>query len=197
MKKISETAKLINRFLRVFFWIAAAAGIAALVILIAMLFVDPCSLVDTGFLSVTLGMAEVHLRAGLDIGEARSLLGWLLAALILCAAFTCYVIRLLGKLFRPMENGTPFDQSVSKLLRKLAWLVLVCGIVLTGIQTVILTQIYHVFDVPGLFDAAKVSSCVLSIKTDGSFIVGFALLYLLSHIFRYGEELQQLSDETL
>ena len=75
MKKITETAKLINRLLNVFFWIAAAAGIAAFIIMIAMLFVDPRSLVDNGFLSVTLGMVEVHLRAGLDTGEARSLLG--------------------------------------------------------------------------------------------------------------------------
>ena len=197
MKKITETAKLINRLLNVFFWIAAAAGIAAFIIMIAMLFVDPRSLVDNGFLSVTLGMVEVHLRAGLDTGEARSLLGWLLVALMLCAAFACYVIRQLGHLFRPMENGTPFDQSVSKLLRKFAWLVLTCGIALTVLQTILQMQIYHVFDVPGLFDAAKVSSCVLSIKSDGSFIIGFVVLYLLSHIFRYGEELQQLSDETL
>ena len=30
-----------------------------------------------------------------------------------------------------------------------------------------------------------------------NFILLFAVLYLMSHVFRYGEQLQQLSDETL
>ena len=32
---------------------------------------------------------------------------------------------------------------------------------------------------------------------DGSFLVIALLLFLFSYIFRYGEELQKLSDETL
>jgi len=34
-------------------------------------------------------------------------------------------------------------------------------------------------------------------KIDLSFLIYWAILMLLSYVFRYGEQLQQLSDETL
>ena len=48
-----------------------------------------------------------------------------------------------------------------------------------------------------LFNTKYVTQINFGIRLHLSFLVFAALIYLLSYIFRYGQELQQLSDETL
>ena len=48
-----------------------------------------------------------------------------------------------------------------------------------------------------LFNTKYVTQINFDIRLHLSFLIFAALIYLLSYIFRYGQELQQLSDETL
>ena len=54
-----------------------------------------------------------------------------------------------------------------------------------------------VFDLPALLVSEKIAHVGGLFEVDLSFLIYWAILMLLSYVFRYGEQLQQLSDETL
>ena len=49
----------------------------------------------------------------------------------------------------------------------------------------------------GLLLSEKITHVGGMFKIDLTFLIFWAILTLLSYVFRYGEDLQQLSDETL
>ena len=55
----------------------------------------------------------------------------------------------------------------------------------------------HAFDLPSLLISEKITHITVSPNYDPTFLIYSAILLLLSYVFRYGQELQQLSDETL
>ena len=55
----------------------------------------------------------------------------------------------------------------------------------------------HYFNIDALSAVGEIRSVTVSYTFDISFVIVFFLLLLVSYIFRYGAELQQLSDETL
>ncbi|MBR4991058.1 MAG: hypothetical protein IKY96_07845, partial [Oscillospiraceae bacterium] len=97
----------------------------------------------------------------------------------------------------PMKEEKPFDSIVSTNLKKLAKLSIVIGILYNII--ILSEQIITVFvyDLPGLLISEKIAHVGGMFQVDLTFVVCWAALLLLSYVFRYGEELQQLSDETL
>ena len=54
-----------------------------------------------------------------------------------------------------------------------------------------------VYDLPSLLISEKIVHVDGMFRVDLTFLVYWAILLLLSYVFRYGEQLQQLSDETL
>ena len=119
------------------------------------------------------------------------------ANVALFGTLSCYIIRVLLNVFEPMSQGKPFSTTISVALKKLAYAILIMGIISFVLQIATNLIFYNVFDIPSLFNADRVESCSISIVSDGSFIIWFFILRLVGHIFKYGETLQQLSDETL
>lgn len=195
MIKIQKTSKTINKVLSVFFWVSIAV-LAYTVFKTIMLFAGtgaPGAELETVLI---MGNYKLTLVDGYDWRNNPSTLAMYIS-IILTGAFVCYEIKVLKEIFTPMEKGLPFDGSVSKAIKKVAWIELAYGIFNIVVDAVMNTVIYRSLDIPSLFSARKVSDCSLSIKSDGNFLIWFVLLLLLSHVFRYGEQLQQLSDETL
>ena len=93
-------------------------------------------------------------------------------------------IRTTESICKITVNTTPFDGTVSSYLVRLAGYVLLGGMVWNGISVLRIIPAY-------------VSKIDFRIHFSPGFLVMTALIYLLSHVFRYGQELQKLSDETL
>ena len=95
------------------------------------------------------------------------------------------------------KEEKPFDSIVSTNLKKLAKLSITLGILYNII--ILSEQILTVFvyGLPGLLISEKIIHVDGMFKIDLTFLIYWAILLLLSYVFRYGEELQQLSDETL
>lgn len=53
------------------------------------------------------------------------------------------------------------------------------------------------YDVASLLVSEKILHVTVNFNIDLSFIIVAAVLLLMSYVFRYGEELQLMSDETL
>ena len=105
------------------------------------------------------------------------------------------MLGILLKIFGTMADGRPF--SAAQSIRKLAWVYLIFSIVNEITANVTATLQYTALGIPTLFTGGNIVSCMLKTEIDLGFLGVFAVLLLLSYVFRYGEELQCLEDETL
>ena len=96
-----------------------------------------------------------------------------------------------------MREGKPFDSAVSGNLRTLSWIALIGGAVCALLESIAEVAVYKIHDFHSLFLNDRITGCTVNIMPDTGFVLLFAVLFLLSCVFRYGEELQQQSDETL
>lgn len=94
-------------------------------------------------------------------------------------------------------DHTPFDVSVSNHLKNLAKYILAGGIVFNILEVCRVMQFKQTINFNLLFNTRYVTQINFDIRLHLSFLIFAALIYLLSYIFKYGQELQQLSDETL
>ena len=141
----------------------------------------------------------------LTVSEGYAPDKWLVllqAAIILLVSIRLFYdgrrgVGYIREILQPMKEEKPFDSVVSTNLRKLAKLSIYLGVCY---NIIILTeQIMNVFvyDLPGLLISEKIIHVGGLFSVDLTFLIYWAILLLLSYVFRYGEGLQQLSDETL
>ena len=188
MDKIIKTSKTIRAILKVLFWAVAVVSVVILAAILVALFMKGGTALDGGF-SITLGNYSLLLNQEYSSQQLTPLYFVTFANVALFGTLSCYIIRVL--------LNKPFSTTISVALKKLAYAILIMGIISLVLQIATNLIFYNVFDIPSLFNADRVESCSISIVSDGSFIIWFFILRLVGHIFKYGEALQQLSDETL
>ena len=186
MDKIIKTSQTICRVLNVLFWVVAALSAAALLAIVAMLLFAG-NLPTIPGVTVFVGGLALQPDQEVSLPQLVPLLCAALGNVCLLAALSCYSIRVLLTVFRPMSLGKPFDATVSGAMKKLAYLVLLTGVVNLLGQAVTEWVSWHTLPGTGL----------VSHTYDVSFLVWFVVIRLFGYIFEYGEALQQLSDETL
>ena len=94
-------------------------------------------------------------------------------------------------------DHTPFDVRVANHIKNLAKYILAGGIVFNILEVCRVLYFKQILNFDLLFNTKYVTQINFDIRLHLSFLVFAVLIYLLSYIFRYGQELQQLSDETL
>ena len=203
MNNLSNTAKKLDKVLEIAHIVFGALAIACIVgvALIAVAYIlklDP-NMIGTGYENFDVGFLE------LTVAESYAPDKWMI---LLQAAITLAVscrlmydarrgVGYIREILNPMKEEKPFDTIVSTNLKKLAKLSINLGIL--GNIIILSEQIMTVFvyDLPGLLVSEKITHVGGMFNVDLTFVVYWAILLLLSYVFRYGEELQQLSDETL
>ena len=203
MNKLTQTAKRLDKFFHIMqivtnvLWIAAPACIG--VLLVGVIFrLDP-EMIGTGYESLELGFVELEIAQAhapnkyLILAQAGVVLAF--SAVFMFVAWQA--VKEIRRILIPMIQGEPFRSVVGQGLKKLAKYSLVLGII--GNVTILAEQIFTVFilDLPSLLLSEKISHISFNYEFDLTFLVVAAVLLLTSYVFRYGEELQQLSDETL
>jgi len=203
MNNLSNTAKKLDKVFEIVHIVLGALAIAAIVfiVLIGLAYVlkwDP-EMIGTGYASFDIGFLE------LDVAENYSPDKWLV---LLQAAITLAVscrllydgrrgVGYIREILKPMTEEKPFDSVVSTNLKKLARLSINLGILWNVIILAEQIMVVFVYDLPGLLISEKITHVGGMFQVDLTFLIYWAILLLLSYVFRYGEELQQLSDETL
>ena len=203
MNNLSNTAKKLDKVLEIAHIVFGALAIACIVgvALIAAAYIlrlDP-NMIGTGYENFDVGFLE------LTVAESYAPDKWMI---LLQAAITLAVscrlmydarrgVGYIREILNPMKEEKPFDTIVSTNLKKLARLSINLGIL--GNIIILSEQILTVFvyDLPGLLISDKITHVGGMFQVDLTFLIYWAILLLLSYVFRYGEELQQLSDETL
>lgn len=203
MNNLSNTAKKLDKVFEIAHIVLGALAIACIVgvALIAVAYVlklDP-TMIGTGYEKFDIGFLE------LELAPAYAPDKWLV---LLQAAITLAVscrllydgrrgVGYIREILSPMKEGKPFDSIVSTNLKKLARLSIILGILFNII--ILSEQIIAVFcyGLPELLLSEKIVYVNGMFSVDLTFLIYWAILHLLSYVFQYGEQLQQLSDETL
>ena len=203
MNNLTNTAKKLDKVFEIAHIVFGALAIASIVgvalIAVAYIFKMDPTFIGTDYEQFDIGYLE------LEIAEAYAPDKWLILAQ---AAFTLLVscrlfydgrrgIGYIREILQPMIHEKPFDAIVSTNLKKLAKLSITIGILWNVIILVEQIMMVFVYGLPDLLIGEKILHITASFRVDLTFVVYWAILMLLSYVFRYGEQLQQLSDETL
>ena len=125
---------------------------------------------------------------------------WLPLILLITAIFVFIIykaVQTIESICTIAMDHTPFDLSVSNHIKNLAKYILAGGIVFNILEVCRVMYFKQIINFDLLFNPKYVTQIKFDIRIEFSFLIFAALIYLLSYIFRYGQELQQLSDETL
>ena len=201
MNKLRNTAKVLDRIMKVLRGICTGFGIACAILLLIGIFLPDSmygSFVSLGDQVIDLGNLRLHLsRELLPAGSIRLPVCVILAEALIALALGAASLHLLHKIFAPMADARPFDESVSANLRKLGWLSLIAVIAYFALSGTAATLALSMYDLNQLFAADLVTDVRLIHSVGLSLLLIPAVLFLLSYVFKYGEELQRQSDETL
>lgn len=203
MKDLTSTAKKLDKVFSVADIVLFALTVASVVfiVLIALAYVlgwDP-EFIGTGYASFDVGFLE------LEVAEEHAPDKWLvLGQVVLTLVVGCRIlvecrrgVSCIRGILNPMMQGQPFDSTVSMNLKKLAKISIVLGILWNIVLLAEQIMVVFVYELPGLLISEKITHVDGVFQLDLTFVACWAVLLLLSYVFRYGEQLQQLSDETL
>lgn len=203
MNNLTNTAKKLDKVFEIAGIVLGALAIASVVgiILIGLAYAlnwDP-EFIGTGYSIFDVGFLEIEAAPGYGPNP------WLILA---HGAFTLAVgifllldgrrgIGYIRGILQPMTQDKPFDSSASTNLKKLAKLSIRLGILWNLIYLSESIIMVFVYDLPGLLLSEKISHISGTFQVDLTFLIYWAIFTLLSYVFQHGQQLQQLSDETL
>ncbi len=203
MEKLTRTAKILDTVLRILFWIMIVAGIIAIVGIVLSFALHAAGIdagtpifeIDLDFITLELAEGVIPAQEIAKIQHTINLVG--IFMLIVGMTLGALCIQLLRGILRPMKEAQPFHDTISTGFKKLAWLELIGGAILSITEVIMEHLIIYAFDLKELLINDKISGITFQMNLDINFLVTAAACFLLSYIFRYGAQLQQLSDETL
>ncbi len=203
MEKMIQTAKKLDIFFKILSVICTIGIVGALVGLCLIgagtlfkLFPEQVGtdshVLDFGMLQLTLSESVVPDTGNILAMAAADLAMGLVFLLLAKAQIHC-----VRNILRPMTEGLPFHESTAKNTKKLAVLYLVMGLFSNGMDFLNGLLTVNCYDLKDLFIGDSITHVSIRYGFDLDFLVVGAILLLLSYIFSYGKQLQQLSDETL
>ena len=198
MEKLTKTSRIIDGFVKVFRGICFGLAVAVVVLLAIELILPQAQFekfVTTSDMMVDFGTVEVHTARELSLqGPVRMTVALMLVSAAAALALGAWGLNLLHRVLVPMGEGRPFDSSVSVTLRKLGWVTLFGGLGVELLSWAV--SLLELHDFSEIFQPETVTGYTVNITLGGALIAPVVIL-LLSHVFKYGEQLQTLSDETL
>lgn len=198
-EKFIKSSVVIDRILKIIqgFMVAGVVVAAIFIPLTAILgdkIIADASTVEFGTLSLAL---PGNFRDFLDMGSIKlSIIVMLVSALITCAV-AWYCLKKLREIMIPMKDGRPFEAGVGSQIRRLAFTVLIGGGIAEVCRTVANAFEVKAYDLSKLFNPDVVKGISFDYDISLWFVVVALVLLFVSYIFRYGEDLQRESDETL
>lgn len=203
MKEMKKTAQILDkvfRVLEIMLKIALIACLVSLGILTAGLIfkLDP-NQIGTFSQTVELGAFELRL-AEMYTHDRRAILFSAGVEVVMSLLYIWagrIAVRCVREILAPMTQGEPFGGIVSEKLKQLSSLSLLLGIMVHFADFLGRIMMDAALDIQSLLLSEKVTAVTFNFEPDLTFLLVFAALRLLSYVFRYGEELQKLSDETL
>lgn len=200
MNKVMKISKILNIVIGIARTLLKVAAIITMVAIVILMFVSMRQDIwnNVGY---TLQLGEVTLDLipnGTITPITSRLLG--IGSLVLSTIlffFGAKWLQIIQRILTPMAEGRPFDASVADNLRKLSFITLIVGGISQILNMVFFALQLNSINLGNLFNSEYVAGYTVENVMDTNFLIVFGVLFLMSHVFRYGEQLQRLSDETL
>ena len=190
LQKFSKAALRVIQVMTVLTIAAAACCLVGIAVLLALGERIPFTSLTLGCLSFT--VASGH---GLEVSSGSYML--IMAGSLFALSMALIILQLLKKILRPMTEGKPFAAPVAPTIKKIAWIYLIGdGIFQVLVHAICYSQFYQL----KLYELLG-GDIITEVRYQADFSLNslfvFGILLLLSLVFRYGQQLQQLSDETV
>lgn len=164
-----------------------------------LIFVSDKGIYNTIFGSIRIDYLQLIFKNDLALNKDK-MSGWL-PLLFLGIAFFVFIIyksvKTVEEICSLTIDHSPFDKRVSNYITRLAQYIVAGGIVFNILDVCRIIYFKQIINFDVLLNTDYVTQIDFAFHPKISFLIVAALIYLLSFIFRYGQELQQLSDETL
>lgn len=198
-KNASRLDKVFKFFQTLFTVLAIVAAVFVGIILLGWLFGWDPDMIGTGYENLDFGFLELQITDAFAPDEWLVLLqaGIMLALCCVCCLIGRCEVKCIRAILQPMIQGHPFSSAAADNLKKLAVLSIISGIVINCVDLAEQLITAYAYDLPSLLISEKIAHVSVNYSFDLSFLIYSAVLLLLSYVFRYGTQLQELSDETL
>lgn len=201
MEKLQKTAKHLDTFFKIIYRVTFAAVIIASVAIAIMwlLYLGDPDILELFHPDLDFGMISFRLADSVAPSGRYGFLFLLLGSVvgILDTIVFCMMFCTIRSILAPLKEGRPFHDEIAPNLKKLGWLTIANGIIGNVGNLITHGNLLSGYNLSELFLSDKITRVTIDYTFTTSFILYAVLLFLLSYIFQYGGELQQLSDETL
>lgn len=151
--------------------------------------------------TLTLGNLTIKLagdfRSYLDLTGIKASIIVSLVSAIIALAVSWLCLKKFREILSPMKEGRPFENGISDRIRRLAFTILLGGGIAEIGRAVGSVFELKAYDLGLLFDQPFIEQITFNYSISLWFVGAAFILFFLSYVFRYGEELQRESDETL
>lgn len=200
MKKLNRSARNLNTFLNIVFWILVARGIFSASYHIRelySLFTDPAALSGKMGLTIDYLILDAVNGFGIDLDTAVKMKLIHLISAIVLTFIECRGVHILKQVLLPLELNQPFQTGISGSIEKLSQCAFHMGLAenLSMLATTVLIENHYALDT--LLMKGPITGVSINHEYRDTWLVVAVVLGILSTVFRRGEELQTLADETL
>lgn len=201
MKKIQRTAAGLDTFFKIAYRLGIVAIVFSSIVILFMwyLYMGAPELISKLRLSLNFGMIQFQVSPDVVPTREHGFLFLALGTIISVAQLPvfCMIFSSIRGILAPIKDGTPFHDDIVYYLKRLGWLTVANGIIGNLANLVVYGNLLPGYNLGELFLSDKITAVTASYSFDLTFVLYAFILFLLSYIFQYGRELQQLSDETL
>ena len=201
MEKLVKTARTIDVFLKIA-EVMVIVG-ALLLMVFDMLFLvfsalGTLEISDGAVIGATFGKTRLILATGAegDVYEFVKAYTVMCVGAVVMLAVGYAGIRLFRKILAPMKEGAPFAEGISRDVKRFGIFTLVAGLAGGAVQFALAAVVNAIFGALAE-SGALIGETSDYLTVDGNFVLVAVVAFLLSYVFKYGEELQRQSDETL
>lgn len=203
MDKLTSTARKIDVFFKivdVMFKIAFVTCLVGLaIVLVGTIFDLPDEAI--GYVDTQLQFGPLDLHVANDSLPSFDRMLVFTSVMIVLGAAVCYLMircmKIIRAILAPMKEGKPFVSEISTNLRKLGWYSLAVCIATQVMEAASLFIMAAMFRIDTLLISDKITHVDINASFDLGVLIIPAVFFLLAYVFKYGEQLQTLSDETL
>ena len=200
MKDLKSSARSLNSIFNILFWVLIARGVFTAGFHMAALYkllTDPAAL--TGKMGLTIDYLILNAENGFGISLDAAIkmkLIQLISAVVL-TVIACRGIHILKQVLLPMELNQPFRSGISGSIEKLSQCAFHMGLAenLSYLAATVLIENHYALDT--LLVSGPITGVSYDLKFRPAWFVTAMVLGILATVFRRGEELQTLADETL
>ena len=201
MEKLVKTARTIDVFLKIA-EVMVIVGALLLMVFDMLLLVfsaqGTLEISDGTVIGATFGKTRLILATGAegDVYEFVKAYTVMCVGAVVMLAVGYAGIRLFRKILAPMKEGAPFAEGISRDIKRFGIFTLVAGLAGGAVQFALAAVVNAIFGALAE-SGALIGETSDYLTVEGNFVLVAVVAFLLSYVFKYGEELQRQSDETL